>query len=151
VSVRDSGIGIAAADEQRVFEKFGQVGNILTDKPQGTGLGLPISGSIAVQHGGALWVESTPGVGSVFSVSIPMPAGLARARSTGAAGAGRGPARGRGAAPARGVVPRATAPAALGAVALADPVIGRARDGAKPGVLVVDDEPSIVAAVTELL
>jgi signal transduction histidine kinase len=72
VSVRDTGVGIRAEDQQRIFDKFGQVGNILTDKPQGTGLGLPISGSIVVQHDGALWVESSPGEGSVFSFSIPV-------------------------------------------------------------------------------
>src|SRR6185436_3309381 len=69
---RDTGIGIRASDQERIFDKFGQVGNVLTDKPQGTGLGLAISGSIAMQHGGALWVESAPDVGSLFSVSIPL-------------------------------------------------------------------------------
>jgi signal transduction histidine kinase len=42
VSVVDSGIGIAPADQPKVFEKFKQVGDTLTDKPKGTGLGLPI-------------------------------------------------------------------------------------------------------------
>jgi signal transduction histidine kinase len=72
VHVEDTGVGIDRADRQRIFEKFGQVGNVLTSKPQGTGLGLAISGSIMVQHGGAIWVESETGRGSRFSFSIPV-------------------------------------------------------------------------------
>jgi CheY-like chemotaxis protein len=154
VSVRDTGIGINAIDEQRIFDKFGQVGNVLTDKPQGTGLGLAISGSIVMQHGGALWVESIPGVGSMFSFSIPV-------AGQGAAGHGRTDPRGR---------PRlqsARAPKQPGELAASSPT-GPARSRAvseKPHaivealqrsasgkqIMIVDDEPSIVAALTELL
>ena len=70
-AVADQGVGIALEDQARIFDKFAQIGNILTSKPQGTGLGLTIAGSIVVQHGGALWVESTPGHGSVFAFSLP--------------------------------------------------------------------------------
>jgi signal transduction histidine kinase len=70
-AVVDQGVGIAREDQAHIFDKFAQVGNLLTNKPQGTGLGLPIAGSIVVQHGGALWVESIPGNGSVFAFSIP--------------------------------------------------------------------------------
>lgn len=72
VSVQDSGIGIAAADQAKVFEKFKQVGDTLTDKPKGTGLGLPICKEIVEYHGGRIWVESAPGEGSTFLFTLPM-------------------------------------------------------------------------------
>jgi signal transduction histidine kinase/DNA-binding response OmpR family regulator len=74
VGVTDSGIGIAPADQPKVFEKFKQVGDTLTDKPKGTGLGLPICKEIVEYHGGSIWVESTPGQGSTFSFSLPIAA-----------------------------------------------------------------------------
>jgi DNA-binding response OmpR family regulator/two-component sensor histidine kinase len=72
VSVADSGIGIAPADQPKVFEKFKQVGDTLTDKPKGTGLGLPICKEIVEYHGGKIWVESEPGKGSTFSFTLPV-------------------------------------------------------------------------------
>jgi signal transduction histidine kinase/CheY-like chemotaxis protein/ligand-binding sensor domain-containing protein len=72
VSVKDSGIGIAPADQPKVFEKFKQVGDTLTDKPKGTGLGLPICREIVEYHGGRIWVESEPGQGSTFSFTLPI-------------------------------------------------------------------------------
>ncbi|MGP8250518.1 MAG: ATP-binding protein, partial [Terracidiphilus sp.] len=72
VSVTDSGIGIAPADQPKVFEKFKQVGDTLTDKPKGTGLGLPICKEIVEYHGGRIWVESEPGKGSTFSFTLPI-------------------------------------------------------------------------------
>jgi signal transduction histidine kinase/CheY-like chemotaxis protein len=72
VSVADSGIGITLSDQAKVFEKFKQVGDTLTDKPKGTGLGLPICKEIVEYHGGRIWVESEPGRGSTFSFTIPM-------------------------------------------------------------------------------
>jgi signal transduction histidine kinase/CheY-like chemotaxis protein len=72
VSVKDSGIGIAPADQPKVFEKFKQVGDTLTDKPKGTGLGLPICKEIVEYHGGRIWVESEPGHGSTFSFTLPI-------------------------------------------------------------------------------
>jgi signal transduction histidine kinase/DNA-binding response OmpR family regulator len=74
VGVTDSGIGIAPADQPKVFEKFKQVGDTLTDKPKGTGLGLPICKEIVEYHGGRIWVESAPGHGSTFSFSLPIAA-----------------------------------------------------------------------------
>lgn len=78
VSVTDSGIGIAAADHQKIFEKFKQVGDTLTDKPRGTGLGLPICKEIVEHHGGRIWVESEFGKGSTFSFAIPAEATTGR-------------------------------------------------------------------------
>jgi len=81
LSLRDNGCGIPIEDRQRIFEKFGQVGNVLTNKPQGTGLGLAICGNILAQHGGAIWVDSDPGEGSTFSMSIPITDGAVVNRS----------------------------------------------------------------------
>lgn len=75
VSVTDSGIGIAPGDHQKVFEKFKQVGDTLTDKPRGTGLGLPICKEIVEHHGGRIWVESALGRGSTFAFTLPVQAG----------------------------------------------------------------------------
>jgi signal transduction histidine kinase/CheY-like chemotaxis protein/ligand-binding sensor domain-containing protein len=72
ISVTDSGIGIAPMDQPKVFEKFKQVGDTLTDKPKGTGLGLPICKEIIEYHGGQIWVESEPGKGSTFSFTLPI-------------------------------------------------------------------------------
>jgi signal transduction histidine kinase/CheY-like chemotaxis protein len=72
VSVKDSGIGIAPDDQPKVFEKFKQVGDTLTDKPKGTGLGLPICKEIVEYHGGRIWVESEPGQGSTFTFTLPI-------------------------------------------------------------------------------
>ena len=63
VSVTDTGMGIAPADQPKVFERFKQVGDTLTDKPKGTGLGLPICREIVEHHGGRIWVESALGAG----------------------------------------------------------------------------------------
>jgi signal transduction histidine kinase len=71
VHVKDQGIGIAEADQARLFEKFTQVGDPLTEKPQGTGLGLAISKEIIGRHGGRIWVKSKVGQGSTFSFSLP--------------------------------------------------------------------------------
>jgi Na+/proline symporter/signal transduction histidine kinase len=72
VDVRDNGPGIAAADQRVIFEKFRQRGDAITDRPQGTGLGLPISRQIVAHLGGELWVSSTPGRGATFSFTLPL-------------------------------------------------------------------------------
>jgi signal transduction histidine kinase len=71
VSVADTGMGIPAEDHERVFEQFAQSGGTLTDKPRGTGRGPPICREIVELHGGRIWLDSTPGVGSTFSFSLP--------------------------------------------------------------------------------
>ena len=82
VRVIDTGIGIAEADQVLVFEKFTQVGDTLTDKPHGTGLGLPICREIVERHGGRLWLESTPDQGSTFAFTLPLePPGTAEPRA----------------------------------------------------------------------
>jgi PAS domain S-box-containing protein len=72
ISVIDQGIGITPEDQPKVFEKFKQVGEVMTDKPKGTGLGLPICKQIVEHHNGQLWVESQLGQGSIFSFSLPL-------------------------------------------------------------------------------
>lgn len=75
VSIIDSGIGIAETDQAKVFEQFKQIGDTLTDKPKGTGLGLPICKQIVEHQGGKIWVESELGKGSNFSFTLPISAG----------------------------------------------------------------------------
>ena len=73
VEVRDNGPGLTAEECSVIFEKFRQGGNTMTDKPQGTGLGLPISRQIVEYFGGNLWVESAPGAGANFIFTVPLP------------------------------------------------------------------------------
>jgi signal transduction histidine kinase/CheY-like chemotaxis protein len=70
-SVRDTGIGIAPEDQSRIFEEFSQISTPLHKKVKGTGLGLPLSRSLAELIGGTITVESVLGQGSVFSLVIP--------------------------------------------------------------------------------
>jgi signal transduction histidine kinase len=72
VDVEDNGPGISEQDQRTIFEKFRQVGDTMTAKPQGTGLGLPISRQIIEHFGGRLWVESSPGQGAKFSFTLPL-------------------------------------------------------------------------------
>lgn len=72
VSLIDTGIGIDQEDQTHVFERFKQVGDTLTDKPKGTGLGLPICKQIVEYHGGNIWVESELGQGSTFAFTLPL-------------------------------------------------------------------------------
>jgi signal transduction histidine kinase len=72
VEVRDNGPGIRPEDMDIVFEKFRQVGDTLTQKPQGTGLGLPICRHIITHFGGKLWAESKQGDGATFLFTLPL-------------------------------------------------------------------------------
>jgi signal transduction histidine kinase len=75
VAVADTGPGIDAEHQQRIFEEFQQVDSSPTKTKGGTGLGLAIAKRIVELHGGRIWVESTPGEGSSFYFSIPIKAG----------------------------------------------------------------------------
>jgi signal transduction histidine kinase len=72
LSVRDTGPGISAADQAKLFQEFQQADNPMTRKKEGTGLGLAISKRIVELHGGRIWMESQPGKGSTFFVTLPV-------------------------------------------------------------------------------
>lgn len=80
VDVRDNGPGVAPADRAMIFEKFRQAGDAMTDRPAGTGLGLPISRQIIDHFGGRLWVEDAPGGGARFAFELPRPDAAAAVR-----------------------------------------------------------------------
>jgi Na+/proline symporter/nitrogen-specific signal transduction histidine kinase len=71
VDVRDNGRGISPEEHEAIFDKFHQVGDTLTDKPHGSGLGLHISRQIVEHFGGRMWVESSLGHGAAFSFTLP--------------------------------------------------------------------------------
>ena len=71
VDVRDNGRGISPEHHEAIFSKFHQVGDTLTGKPHGSGLGLNISRQIVEHFGGRMWVESSPGGGARFSFTVP--------------------------------------------------------------------------------
>jgi GAF domain-containing protein len=75
VAVRDSGPGIAAADQAKIFEEFQQVDDTSTRQKGGTGLGLAISKRIVELHGGRILVDSELGKGSTFTIDLPIKAG----------------------------------------------------------------------------
>jgi signal transduction histidine kinase len=70
-AVSDTGIGIAAEDQERIFEEFRQVGTDYARKAEGTGLGLTLTKRLVELHGGWLRVESAPGEGSTFTFFLP--------------------------------------------------------------------------------
>jgi two-component system, NtrC family, sensor kinase len=72
ISVTDTGIGIAPADQAAIFEEFRQVGSDETRKQEGTGLGLTLAKKFVELHGGRIWVESEPGRGSTFTFTLPV-------------------------------------------------------------------------------
>lgn len=67
VAIGDTGPGIPPGEEERIFKTF------VTTRPDGTGLGLPISQRIVISHGGRISVASTPGAGATFTISLPLP------------------------------------------------------------------------------
>jgi two-component system sensor histidine kinase BarA len=71
VSVTDTGVGIASADQDAIFEEFRQVGTA-DKKVEGTGLGLALSRKFIELHGGRIWVESQVGQGSTFTFTVPV-------------------------------------------------------------------------------
>ncbi len=74
LEVADNGPGIRPEERERIFEKFHQIRDAARGKPEGTGLGLAICKTIVENHGGRIWVESVPGGGSCFVVTLPLAA-----------------------------------------------------------------------------
>jgi PAS domain S-box-containing protein len=72
VVVLDTGVGIAPADQQRIFEQFVQVDSSARREHEGTGLGLALTRRLVELQGGRIWVESTPGEGSRFGFTVPL-------------------------------------------------------------------------------
>ena len=75
LEVLDHGIGIARRDQSKIFEKFYRTGDPLVHNTKGSGLGLSLVRHITQAHGGEIAVESTPGKGSKFTLSLPVAAG----------------------------------------------------------------------------
>jgi signal transduction histidine kinase len=73
IAVRDRGIGIAASEQKRIFERFHRVSTGAVHEVRGVGLGLSIVDHIVRAHGGAVGVASEPGAGSTFTISLPIP------------------------------------------------------------------------------
>jgi signal transduction histidine kinase len=70
VAVKDTGVGIGAAEQAKVFEEFYQVGSAMSQ--EGTGLGLALTRRLVELHGGHIGLESAPGKGSTFTVTLPL-------------------------------------------------------------------------------
>ncbi len=71
LEVIDHGIGIPHQEQNKIFEKFYRVGDPLVHNTKGSGLGLPLVRHIVHAHGGEVFVDSTPGQGSKFTISLP--------------------------------------------------------------------------------
>ncbi len=72
VAVRDTGPGISAVDQAKLFQEFQQGDNAIAREKGGTGLGLAISRRIIEMHGGRIWIDSALGQGSTFSFTLPV-------------------------------------------------------------------------------
>jgi signal transduction histidine kinase len=86
VSVSDSGIGIARTEHRRIFEKFYRVETSLVHTTKGSGLGLALVQHIVEAHGGEVELESAPGEGSTFTISLPIAPPEPRAAEASATG-----------------------------------------------------------------
>lgn len=75
IAVWDTGVGINPEDQGRIFEEFQQLGDALSAKPEGTGLGLTLTKKLVELHGGKIWVKSSPGEGSTFTFTLPRKGG----------------------------------------------------------------------------
>jgi len=72
ISVRDRGVGVPAEDQRRIFDKFARGANAVSSGARGTGLGLAMVQHTITAHGGSVRMESTPGAGSAFTITLPL-------------------------------------------------------------------------------
>jgi len=72
IAVSDRGIGIAKAEQKKIFDKFYRAEDSLVHETKGSGLGLPLVRHIMEAHGGSVEVESSPGRGSTFTLVLPV-------------------------------------------------------------------------------
>jgi CheY-like chemotaxis protein/CHASE3 domain sensor protein len=137
-AVRDTGVGIAPHQQAVIFEAFRQADGSIHRKFGGTGLGLSISRDLAALLGGSIIVQSTPGAGSVFTLTLPIM--HAAADSASQAVIERGPVR----EPAAKV-----GPATIGPATIEDD-----RESLTPGgrlILVVEDDPAFGMILRDLV
>ena len=73
IAVQDHGIGIPAAEQKKIYEKFYRVGSTLVHDVKGSGLGLSIVQHVVQAHGGRVELASVPGEGSTFTIVLPVP------------------------------------------------------------------------------
>jgi two-component system sensor histidine kinase VicK len=71
-SIKDQGVGITAANSERLFQKFGRIYNPMSMQAGGSGLGLYIVKNLVESHDGRIWVTSREGKGSKFSFTLPV-------------------------------------------------------------------------------
>jgi len=86
LEVVDHGIGIARRDQSKIFEKFYRTGDPLVHNTKGSGLGLSLVRHITQAHGGEVEVESAPGKGSKFTLSLPLAGATQQPANGGALG-----------------------------------------------------------------
>jgi signal transduction histidine kinase/ActR/RegA family two-component response regulator len=141
VRVEDTGPGVPIEHVETVFEKFRQVGDSLTGKPSGTGLGLPICREIVQRLGGRIWVERGRRGGACFVFTLSAASRLEDASAE---------ARPESTATSRRAQPLALDLPAAGAAVWPDPA-ARASGAIPPTVGVVDDDVALVEVVTESL
>jgi signal transduction histidine kinase/DNA-binding response OmpR family regulator len=124
IAVADTGVGIAPEDQAHVFEEFRQVGDV-AQRQEGTGLGLALTRRLVEAHGGTIELESEPGKGTTFTITLPRTQAQPERRVIGEA--------------ARPLAtPGAVAAGAAGSAAGATSPAARHT----PLVLIIEDEPS---------